>query len=225
LHSSPGTHCNTLQRTATYEFATSHVFGVSTPPNQVLRANTCDTTNSYVAGVALQCVAVCRSVCVDSESRERIGVDLRTSLGTHCNTLQHTATHCNTLQRTASYEFAVSHVFGVSTPSLESKIRATLQIRMLQGALQCVAVRCSVLQCFAVCVSTPSLGSKLRATLQIHVLQCVALQCVALCCSVLQCVAVCVSTPSLESKLARTSRDLCKWNISQRSAALVSQVH
>jgi len=117
---------------------------------------------------------------------------MNASCPTYCvSRLSHTATNCNTLQRTASYEDAVSYVFGVSTPSLESKIRATLQIHMLQGALQCVAVCCSVLQCVAVC------------------------------CSVLQCVAVCVSTPSLESKLARTSRDLCNLNISQRSAAVV----
>ena len=47
-------------------------------------------------------------------------------------------------------------------------------------ALQCVAVRGSVLQCVAVCCSV----------LQCVAVQCSVLQCVVVCCSVLQCVAI-----------------------------------
>jgi len=46
------------------------------------------------------------------------------------------------------------------------------------SALQCAAVRCSVLQCVAVCCSA----------LQCAAARCSVLQCVAVCCSALQCV-------------------------------------
>jgi len=52
------------------------------------------------------------------------------------------------------------------------------------GAVQCVAVCCSVLQCVA--AVWPGRGRQMWCS----VLQC---ECVAVCCSVLQCVAVCCS--------------------------------
>jgi len=52
------------------------------------------------------------------------------------------------------------------------------------SVLQCVAVRCSVLQCVQ-CVPVRC------SVLQCVAVSCSVLQCVAVCCSVLQCVAVC----------------------------------
>jgi len=69
--------------------------------------------------------------------------------------------------------------------------------------LQCVAMRCSVLQCVAVC-NMPWLKSNMRRMFWwccysiMHMLQCVA----AVCCSVLQCVAVC-NVPWLKSNIRR----------------------
>jgi len=78
--------------------------------------------------------------------------------------------------------------------------------------LQCVAVRCSVLQCITVCLCAASrmriypMHCSLRrlplllevfvrtcSVLQRVAARCSVLQCVAMCCSVLQCVAVCCS--------------------------------
>jgi len=65
--------------------------------------------------------------------------------------------------------------------------------------LQCVAVRCSVLRCVAVCqISRPSTSNRLEHLGQMsHLFRlsicCSVLQCVAVCYSVLQCVAVCCS--------------------------------
>jgi len=63
--------------------------------------------------------------------------------------------------------------------------------------LQCVAVRCSVLQCVAVFTAT-SIIQNLEVWCGFLFCLCVAvccsvLQCVAMCCSALQCVAVCCS--------------------------------
>ena len=65
--------------------------------------------------------------------------------------------------------------------------------------LQCVAVRCSVLQCVLQCVavwaavSSASLHLGFVYLLPLLHLCCSVLQCVAVCCSVSQCVAVCCS--------------------------------
>jgi len=53
--------------------------------------------------------------------------------------------------------------------------------------LQCVAVRCRVVQCVAV---QESQGIRMANR---RLVCCSVLQCVAVCCSVLQCVAVCCS--------------------------------
>jgi len=71
------------------------------------------------------------------------------------------------------------------------------------SVLQCVAVCCSVKQCVAVC--------------------CSVLQCVAVCCSVLQCVSVCPFVVSLQSK---ASSGLTFQNFSVASALVArGQVH
>ena len=63
-----------------------------------------------------------------------------------CNALQHTATHCNTLQRTATH---------CNTTVLMLSIKYSLNDHSISTVvLQCVAVRCSVLQCVALCIQT-----------------------------------------------------------------------
>ena len=84
-------------------------------------------------------------------------------------------------------------------------------------------MRCSVLQCVAVCYDTrATLVYMSQPPVRTHctlyavccsVLQCVAvcrsvLQCVAVCCSVLQCVAVCCSTLFVRKRLAATMSGL-----------------
>jgi len=96
---------------------------------------------------------------------------------THCNTLQHTATHCNSLQHTAKallhrevllctmcyntlYIYVSICIFTVS-----QYVAVTYVYKYVYR--HCVAVRCSALQCVAVCC---------------------ALRCVAVRCSALQCI-------------------------------------
>ena len=55
-----------------------------------------------------------------------------------------------------------------------------------RSVLQSVEVRCSALQCVAVCWSVLQRGTS-------HIVCCSVLHSVAVCCSVLQCVAVCCS--------------------------------
>ena len=68
------------------------------------------------------------------------------------------------------------------------------------SVLQCVAVCCNVVLCDAVWFSASVVLflSTSKGAFEVYMLQCVAvrysvLQCVALCCFVLQCVAVCCS--------------------------------
>ena len=61
------------------------------------------------------------------------------------------------------------------------------------SVLQCVAVCCSVLQCVAVCCNALQCVAVCCGVLQCVAVCCSVLQCVAVCCSVLQCVAVCCS--------------------------------
>jgi len=81
--------------------------------------------------------------------------------------------------------------------------------------LQCVAVRCSVLQCVAhiYCPHAQKVLSLLRVAVCCSILQCVAVQCIA-CCSALQIVAVrcsvlqCVNLFSMCLCVAATPRSL-----------------
>jgi len=70
------------------------------------------------------------------------------------------------------------------------------------SVLQCVAVCCSALQCVAVCYLLPyegickktlEEGKCAAACYSVIQMCCSVLQCVAVCCSVLQCIAVCCS--------------------------------
>jgi len=76
------------------------------------------------------------------------------------------------------------------------------------GGSQCIAVRCSMLQCVIVCRSVvqgvpsgramlicrgPAIYSGERGKERARAVCCVVLRCVALCCVMLQCVAVCCS--------------------------------
>jgi len=75
--------------------------------------------------------------------------------------------------------------------------------------INCVAMRCSVLQCVAVCCSvdfvyTDARGLPICVSVVMRVC-CSVLHCVAVCCSVLQCVVVCCSV----------SGDSCVWHESK----------
>ena len=93
---------------------------------------------------------------------------------------------------------------------------ASLRCSVLQcvavcfNVLQCVAVCCSVLLCVVVCCSLQecALVEWCFASLRCSVLQCVAvccnvLQCVAMCCSVLQCVVDYKNVPYLNGASSR----------------------
>ena len=95
----------------------------------------------------------------------------RTAVYINEQMLQHTATHCNTLQ-------------DASIRDVRQPYRSE---RLLLNACTHVAVRCSMLQCVAVCCSDASLLMLNACThANTHA-------CVAVCCSVLQCVAACCS--------------------------------
>jgi len=61
---------------------------------------------------------------------------------------------------------------------------------LLYRLLQCVAVRCSMLQCVAVCRNTQDINHSKWQKGFCSIVSCSLLQCVALCCSVSQCAAV-----------------------------------
>ena len=69
------------------------------------------------------------------------------------------------------------------------------------SVLQCAAVCCSVLQCAAVCCSVLQCVAVCCSVLQCVAVYCSVLQCIAVCCSVLQCVAVCCSEMSTFKEL------------------------
>jgi len=90
------------------------------------------------------------------------------------------------------------------------------------SVLQCVAVCCSVLQCVAVCCSALHTfivyiqKSALKSFFICSVLQCVAvccsvLQCVTLCCSVLHTFIVYIQKSALTSFLIPTSHFYMRW--------------
>jgi len=87
---------------------------------------------------------------------------------THRNPPEHTATHCNTLQHIATTNFR--WWFWNSGAKNEGGNYTNGYFEIKEGAYPSLYVRCSVLQCVAVC--------------------CSVLQCAAVCCSVLQCVAI-----------------------------------
>jgi len=76
------------------------------------------------------------------------------------------------------------------------RLTATSHVRHTScNVLQCVAVRCGVLQYVAAALSysDPADAHPLRRVAMSHAVCCSVLQCAAVCCSVLQCVAVCCS--------------------------------
>ena len=74
------------------------------------------------------------------------------------------------------------------------------------GALQCVAVCCSVLQCAEVCCSVLQCAAACCSVLQCVAACCNVLQCVAVCCSVLQRVAACCSENHFRSASSSADR-------------------
>jgi len=101
-----------------------------------------------------------------------------------CNTLQHAATHSHT-----HIIWQISFWNTLGAPCDYSRYWYLVRC----SVLQCVAVCCSVLQCVAVCCSVLQCGAVWCSVLQCVALCCSVLQCVALCCSVVQCAAVCCS--------------------------------
>jgi len=131
----------------------------------------------------LQCVAVCCSVQhsrripqVLSQKAEHTLQHTATHIATHCNT------HCNTLQHTLQH--TATHIAKHYTQKC-----STTSATNFSGVLQCVAVRCSVVQCVAVCyiVSLEMLNNICDEFRRCVAVCCSVVQIVAVCCSVLQC--------------------------------------
>jgi len=153
----------------------------------IRHTHTCTHTLTYTYTHTPQWyINACVAVCVQTDVLyldiywELIDTALQHTT-THYSTLQHTVTHSNTLQHPP-----IHSVPGHKTTTLEWRE-------------QCVAVRCSALQCVAVWCSTWTQNYHASVTLAVRcsVLQCIApccsaLQCVVVCCSVLQCFAVCL---------------------------------
>jgi len=128
----------------------------------------------------------------DAHTKSRKHTHAHTRIHTHKNINAHAHTHTYTLVRTTlcnyySYE-------------LKERAEQSVWMTMMHCALQCVTVRCNVLQCAAGrerdcfnCISVQTWACP-RGDL---------LQCSAMCCSVLQCIAVCCRTGS-----AKTFNDL-----------------
>jgi len=136
------THCNTLHHTATHCNILLHI---------ATHCNTLQHTATH---------------CTILPSR---GTEIETNIpaapwlqhtpthfpqaATHCNTLQHPATHCNTLPYTATHstheeqELKLMLLLQSCHISWTHLYRNVLQcvLQLLQCALQCNAVRCSVL--------------------------------------------------------------------------------
>jgi len=148
----------------------------------------------------------------------------------HCNTLWHTATHCNTLQHTTThcntwqYSYVIFHrwrLFYCFICNVTYAYCLVLQCErphdyewLISGTPSftvsyemphiCIALCCSVLQCFAVCCSVKGLmminGSSAAwlPLLLLHVKWFMSHMGIAMCCSVLQCVAVCCNVLQCE---------------------------
>jgi len=76
---------------------------------------------------------------------------------------------------------------------LANKTGKTYKEVLRCSVLQCVAVCCCALHCVAVCCGVLQYVAVRCSVLQCVAVRCSVLQCVAVCCSVLQCVAVCVA--------------------------------
>ena len=123
------THCNTLERTVSDSLAIIKTQRCSrTLQHTARRCNTLQHT-------ATHCLR--HAAIIKTQRRSR----------THCNTLQHTATHCNTLSLThwSASRRSVA-LASVRCVRLVGEAHAALK-----SVLQCVAVRCSVLQRVAEC--------------------------------------------------------------------------
>jgi len=106
-----------------------------------------------------------------------------------CSALQCVAVCCRVLRRDDMHAWVMPH----ADDSLVAHGKKTLQhtaTRVMSSMehITRVAVRCSVLQCVAVCCSVTVSSRTVVCISMSHVeMCCSALQCVAVCCSVLQC--------------------------------------
>jgi len=107
-------------------------------------------------------------------------------------------THMQLYMRAHVYIHTYIYIHGRRAHGLERWVRAALQhphrsrpaLHVCCSALQCVAVRCSVLH-------LARSGHPVHCSLlQCAAVCCSVLQCVAICCRLLQCVAVCCSVSS-----------------------------
>jgi len=110
----------------------------------------------------LMCL-VARSCSLPSNTRQHTATHCITpqQTATRYITLQHTATHCNTLQHTATHtatHTAIRCIMSMNTVCLTNvpfgiENTSTPAPAVCCSVLQCVAVRCSVLQCVLKCVA------------------------------------------------------------------------
>jgi len=123
----------------------------------------------------------------------------------HCNTLQHTATHCNTLQhtKTTTHEDRVRCHERESRESKTLALECIVTSARFFAAGCCVCN--SVHDTAAHTRLKRQIQSHAEGRVSQGALRCSVLQCVAVCCSVLQCVAVCCSVYSLTRSVVNTS--------------------
>ena len=207
------THCNTLQHTATHCNTLQHTATHYRQPSKHMHrrqrldewrcnalqhaARHYNTTQYTIGNLANTCTVV---------------NTLTSDAATHCNTLQHTATHCNTLQHTTgNLANTCTVVNALNSDCKDSGYK--IQWPYVQdtfGALAVRKMRCSVLQCVAVCCDTymqdasaPSwlkrgvavccraLQRRVTYTCKISLAPSCLQKCVAMRCRALPCVAAC----------------------------------
>jgi len=160
-----GAYCDTLQHTAKRCNTLQHILQVFEYYIHSYKANKVKKVGLFVCCNVLQCVTVCCSV---------LHVPLKSKRWVHaCG-----AVCCSVLQCVAVHHSMLHFTNTVKKTSLCVCCRV----------LQCVEVRCSALQCVAVCCSYRSKVTKVSLCVC-----CSVMQCVAVCCRVLQCAAVCCS--------------------------------
>jgi len=172
-----GTHCSTLQHTATHCYTlqqtVSHCNTLqhTVPHCTTLRhtATHCNILqhtalhlNSNEWLLMMMCATKYTATNYEAEQDIPQPCTLQ-HITTHCNTLQHTATYCNIpkFKRVSVEDWARPSERSL-TPALPIWLHARSKVCNLPiPVLQCVAVRCSALQCVAVCSSTNMITRKI----------------------------------------------------------------
>ena len=175
------THCSTLQRDAAHPWCVaSHRCAASRRSATICNilqhtATHCNSLQHTTTRCNTLQHDATRLWCVASQHSATL-CNISQHTATHCNSLQHTATHCNMLQHTATRCIAMQRNYDVLHACRDASYRccivtacwnmllcvavsgSVLQPQMRQGThirvathRRCVASRCSVLQCVAVC--------------------------------------------------------------------------